>query len=281
MRQTIYRVDAMDCPCEEQLIRMKLAGIEGIHLMQFDLEKREVTLYHEIEEGRITTALDTLRLGSHLLSSTESTTIPNTMVPHEAACSCSCVEGNETKEKTERRALWFVLIINFGCFLLESITGYIGESMGLLADGMDMLADSVVYTLALLAVGTSAQRQRRVAGIAGGIQLILALWGIYEVTMRVIHFSGIPSMWLMIGISLIALTGNTVSLLILNHSNRKGAHMEASRIFTSADILVNIGVIASAVCVTLTHSPYPDLIIGILIFLLVLRSAWRIFRLAC
>ena len=71
MRQTIYRVDAMDCPCEEQLIRMKLAGIEGIHLMQFDLEKREVTLYHETEEGRITTALDTLRLGSHLLSSTE------------------------------------------------------------------------------------------------------------------------------------------------------------------------------------------------------------------
>ena len=94
--------------------------------MQFDLEKREVTLYHETEEGRITTALDTLRLGSHLLSSTESTTIPNTMVPHEAACSCSCVEGNETKEKTERRALWFVLIIRKHYGIYRRIHGLAG-----------------------------------------------------------------------------------------------------------------------------------------------------------
>lgn len=86
--------------------------------------------------------------------------------------------------------------------------------------------------------------------------------------------------WTMIIVSLIALGGNTASLLILNRSDNREAHIEASRIFTSGDIIVNIGVIVSAIAVAITGTRYPDLVVGALVFLLVLRGGIRIIRLA-
>ncbi len=37
----------MDCPSEEQMIRMKLADISGLKAMEFDIPKRELLIYHE------------------------------------------------------------------------------------------------------------------------------------------------------------------------------------------------------------------------------------------
>jgi Co/Zn/Cd efflux system component len=56
--------------------------------------------------------------------------------------------------------------------------------------------------------------------------------------------------------------------------------MRASWIFTSNDILVNLGVIAAGILVLLTNSNKPDLIIGTLVFALVMRGAFRILKLA-
>lgn len=36
----------MDCPSEENLIRMKLQNIEGIAKQEFDLKGRVLTVYH-------------------------------------------------------------------------------------------------------------------------------------------------------------------------------------------------------------------------------------------
>ena len=56
--------------------------------------------------------------------------------------------------------------------------------------------------------------------------------------------------------------------------------MQASLIFTSNDVLVNAGVIAAAGLVTVTGSRLPDLLIGLFVFALVLRGAFRILKLA-
>ena len=55
--------------------------------------------------------------------------------------------------------------------------------------------------------------------------------------------------------------------------------MKASMIFTSNDIIVNLGVIAAGILVIFTTSNKPDLIIGSIVFLLVMRGALRILRL--
>ena len=55
--------------------------------------------------------------------------------------------------------------------------------------------------------------------------------------------------------------------------------MQASWIFTSTDAKVNVGVIAAGVLVLLTGTPWPDLVVGTVVFGLVLRGALRILRL--
>lgn len=55
--------------------------------------------------------------------------------------------------------------------------------------------------------------------------------------------------------------------------------MTASMIFTSNDIIINTGVIAAGILVLLTQSKYPDLIIGAIVFLIVVRGAFRILKL--
>ena len=54
--------------------------------------------------------------------------------------------------------------------------------------------------------------------------------------------------------------------------------MKASMIFTSNDVIINIGVIVAGVLVLLTQSKYPDLIIGAIVFLIVVRGGFQDFK---
>lgn len=51
------------------------------------------------------------------------------------------------------------------------------------------------------------------------------------------------------------------------------AHMRASSIFTSNDIIVNGGVIIAGVLVYLLNARWPDLVIGAIVFGFVMRGA--------
>ena len=85
---------------------------------------------------------------------------------------------------------------------------------------------------------------------------------------------------MMIVISLLALVGNATSLYLLQKSKSREAHMQASMIFTSTDVIVNIGVIAAGIMVYLTKSKLPDLLIGTIVFILVTNGAYRILKLS-
>lgn len=56
--------------------------------------------------------------------------------------------------------------------------------------------------------------------------------------------------------------------------------MQASMIFTSNDVIINIGVIVAGALVYFTSSNLPDLIVGTLVFMLVARGAYRILQLS-
>lgn len=252
----------MDCPSEENLIRMKLQGIPEIHHLQFDLQRHSLIISHSGNLTHIIQTLDSLNLGSQF----QGTADP--------------IEAEDSSQSMQRRLLWIVLGINFIFFAIEMIAGWIGQSMGLIADSLDMLADSLVYGLSLLAVGTAVYRQKQLAVFAGILQMLLASLGFVEVIRRVIGLEKNPDYVLMVLIAALALIANSYCLYLLQKSKSKEAHMQASMIFTSNDILINVGVILAGLLVFLTSSPLPDLIIGSLVFILVLRGAWRILQLA-
>lgn len=47
-RSASYRIDAMDCPTEETLIRNKLGGMEGVAALDFNLMQRVLTVHHTL-----------------------------------------------------------------------------------------------------------------------------------------------------------------------------------------------------------------------------------------
>lgn len=151
--------------------------------------------------------------------------------------------------------------------------------MGLVADSLDMLADAVVYGLSLWAIGSAVSRKKKVATSSGYFQIVLALLGLIEVVRRFAENEATPDFRVMIIISLLALLANSVSLYLLQKSKNREAHMRASLIFTSNDVIINIGVIFAGVLVFLTNSKYPDLIVGAIVFLIVIRGAVRILKL--
>lgn len=71
-----------------------------------------------------------------------------------------------------------MLLINLAFFALEIFAGYLARSMGLVADGSGLLADSFAYGLSLYAVGPLARHKGGVATASGVIQLLLALLGL-------------------------------------------------------------------------------------------------------
>ena len=253
----------MDCPSEENLIRMKLDGVKSIQQLEFDIENRKLSVFHSGENSEITQQLESLKLGTNLVKTEE------------------VDEADLSPESTssQTKLLWTVLLINFVFFIIEITAGYISGSMGLVADSLDMLADAMVYGLSLWAVGTAVARKKKVATLSGYFQLALAGIGLIEVIRRFIGVEEIPDFRMMIGVSILALIANSVCLYLLQKSKSKEAHMKASMIFTSNDVIINTGVIIAGVLVLLTQSKYPDLIIGTIVFIVVVRGAIRILKL--
>jgi Co/Zn/Cd efflux system component len=263
MYKSLYHISKMDCPSEENMIRMKLEGLHVIKKLEFDIENRNLTVFHSENDDEILSRLEALNFGAKLSNS-------GTIEVSELV-----IEDSNMQSKL----LWSVLLINFSFFIIEMTSGIFSKSMGLVADSLDMLADSFVYGLSLWAVGSTVMRKKKVARWSGYFQLSLALLGIIEVVRRFIGSEEMPDYRIMIGVSIFALLANSVCLYLLQKSKRKEAHMKASMIFTSNDVVINTGIILAGVLVLLTQSKYPDLIIGSIVFLIVVRGAVRILNL--
>lgn len=263
MKKSIFEITKMDCPSEENLIRLKLDALTVIKHLKFDIPNRRLSVYHTGNVIEIAKAIRELQLGDKMILS-ETTT-----------------ETEFEEEHNQRKLLSIVLTINFIFFLLEITTGLISKSMGLVADSLDMLADAFVYGISLSAVGGTVIKKKKVAKIAGYFQISLAAFGFIEVIRRFLGVEQLPDFSTMIIVSIFALIANGICLYLLQKSKSKEeSHMKASTVFTSNDIVINLGVIIAAILVNLLNSAMPDLIIGIIVFVIVIKGAIRILKLS-
>lgn len=261
-KRSVFAVPKMDCPSEERLIRMALDGAPDVSELRFDLQARTLTVVHEGEPSSILAKLEPLGLGARLRASEAA--------PDEAAVA--------PDDAGEARTLRLVLAINLAMFGVELVAGLLAESSGLIADSLDMLADATVYGLGLFAVGKAARLKLRAARVAGLLQGVLAL-GVLADVVRRLAVGSAPEAPAMIGVSLVALAANAACLVLLAGHRQGGAHMKASWIFTSTDVLANAGVIVAGGLVAWTGSRLPDLAIGTAVCMVLLAGAVRILRL--
>ena len=95
MKKSIYKITKMDCPSEEQLIRMKLNGIEQIQHLSFDIPNRKLEVFHLGDVEPITAKIDSLNFDSSLLE---------TKISEE--------NFQFSDDSQQRKLLWQVLVIN-------------------------------------------------------------------------------------------------------------------------------------------------------------------------
>lgn len=190
---------------------------------------------------------------------------------------CGC--HHTAKTKAERKTLKIALLLNASMFVIGLSAGVLAQSTALIADSFDMLADTIAYSLGLWAVGRAAYLKTIIAKLSGGLLLLLGLGILFEIGRRA-WLGSSPESSIMIAVACLSLVVNTTVLMLLRKFRNGEVHLQATWIFTRADVIANLGVILSGILVMLTKSRYPDLIMGFVIGLYVIREAIEIFKVA-
>ena len=92
-------------------------------------------------------------------------------------------------------------------FVMEVTAGIAANSTGLVADGLDMLADASAYAIALAAVGRGSRFKTNAATISGVLLLLLGLAVLAEVVQRFVSGEPPEGVW-MIVLAAVALAVN-------------------------------------------------------------------------
>lgn len=189
----------------------------------------------------------------------------------------NCERDIEINNREQGKVLVILLGINTLMFLVEITLGIFSESTALIADSMDMLADATIYGIALYAVGRAGALKIRAAFASGILQLLFGVIVAVDVLRRLIWGSD-PQSLLMIAVGLLALIANTICLSLIAKHREGEVHMRASWIFSKNDVIANLGIILGGGLVYLLDSRFPDLIIGLMISILVMRGGLLIIK---
>jgi cation diffusion facilitator family transporter len=189
---------------------------------------------------------------------------------------CGC-HVEPTQDAGQRRTLVIALALNAAMAVVGFVVGWLAQSTGVLADALDMLSDAAAYAIGLVAIGRSVTFKVRASQFTGAVLLVLGVGVLIEVVRRSLYGSE-PVSAFMLGAALLSLVVNVTVLRLLQPYSAGEIHMRATWICTRADVVANLGVIASAGLVWATGSAAPDLIVGAAIGLYVMREALEILR---
>lgn len=174
--------------------------------------------------------------------------------------SCDGELDLDTVEK--RRTLWLVLWLNVAIAIGFYITGIIGDSNALIANGLDNTSDALVYGLSLLAL-TRSRRWKRWAARFSGIMLLVFAGGVVLDAIRRFFEGSEPVGMMMMAMALIAGAVNLWCLLLLKRMENKDVNLRAATTFSLNDFFSNGGIIVAGIIVLLTGANWPDLTVGI------------------
>lgn len=176
-----------------------------------------------------------------------------------------------------RRALWIVLAINAGMFLVEIGAGLAAGSASLQADALDFLGDAANYGISLLVVGMTL-RYRAMAAFAKGVSMgAFGLWVIATVVWHAVQGT-LPSAVMMGAVGFAALAANAISFGILWFYRTGDANMRSAWICTRNDVLGNLAVLLAALGVFGTGTGWPDILVAATMAALALQGASTVLR---
>lgn len=194
-----------------------------------------------------------------------------------AGACCDHAPAPESRTDGFRRVLWIALAVNAGMFLVEGISGLLGNSVSLQADAVDFLGDAANYGLALAVLGLGLVHRARVALLKGVSMGVFGLWVMGNATYNSFVLA-LPSAAVMGGVGLLALVAN-VAVAVLLYRHRNGdSNRRSVWLCTRNDAIGNLAVMLAATGVFASGTPWPDLAVAAVMAVLALSSSYRVIR---
>jgi Co/Zn/Cd efflux system component len=196
-------------------------------------------------------------------------------------CGCGGSVRFDGMAPAYRRALLAVLAINAAMFVTELAAGELAGSQALKADALDFLADTATYGLSFAVIGASL-RTRAMTALLKGVSLMLMGFWVLGSTLWQVLVLGVPSAEIMGWVGALALAANLASVLLLIRFKDGDANVRSVWLCSRNDTIGNAAVIAAALAVWATATPWPDLAVaagmaGLFLSssLQISRQAWR------
>ena len=189
----------------------------------------------------------------------------------------SCEPDLDLNSSETRRTLWIVLWLNVAIAIGFFVTGWLGDSNSLLANGLDNSSDALVYLLSLLALTRSRVWKRGAARLSGIMLLVFAVGVVLDAIRRFTEGSE-PGGLMMIAMAFAAAVVNLICLRMLQKIERKDVNLRAATTFSFNDFISNGGIIVAGIIVMITGANWPDLVVGVAVAAVALYGAVDILR---
>lgn len=183
----------------------------------------------------------------------------------------------EKLQARQSKTLKWVLAINLVMFVAEFSAGWVASSTALMADSLDMLGDALVYGFSLYVVARNDAWKAGSAVLKGGIMAAFGFFVLGQAIYKVLN-PVVPGFELIGLFGFIALAANSVCLMLLWRHRGEDVNMRSVWLCSRNDIIANVSVLFAALGVWLTSSQWPDLVVGLGVAALFLRSSFYVFK---
>lgn len=189
----------------------------------------------------------------------------------------------------QRRALRTALVANAVFMGAEVAGGIVFGSLALLADAAHMLSDVAALGVALVALRLSErphserhtyglQRAEVLGAQANAVALVaVSVWIFYEAARRLAEPRPVEGLGLVI-VASVGLAVNVGSAVLLARTAGRSLNMRGALLHMTLDAAGSVAAIAAGVVVVLGGTTLADPAVSIAIALLVVWSAWTLFR---
>jgi Co/Zn/Cd efflux system component len=183
----------------------------------------------------------------------------------------------EVLRHRQSSTLKIVLGINAFMFVVELISGLASSSVSLLADSLDMLGDALVYGFSIYVVARGPRMKAKAALFKGCIMAVFGLSVLGQAVYKIV-FPHLPLVEAIGAIGLLALIANSICFVLLWRHRSDDINMSSVWLCSRNDIIANVAVLFAAVGVFLTQKGWPDILVGLTLSALFLRSASIVLR---
>ncbi|MDE0227140.1 MAG: cation transporter [Gammaproteobacteria bacterium] len=177
----------------------------------------------------------------------------------------------------QRRVLAWVFGINVATFAIMVTGSVMSGSSALLSGTLDNFGDALTFALSMAVVGASARAKARVAMLKGLLILGAAIAVAAQIAWRMTELD-VPVASTMSIAAVLNLVANAVCLKLLTPYRDGDVNMSSSWECSRNDVIEGVAVIATAAAVWVFASPWPDLVVAVVLLVIFLRSACRVLR---